>query len=58
MRAAGLDEARAAAMTAFGVETIELDLPPLAAALARRLHEAGLPMTPDRAVGVRARAGR
>ena len=43
--------ARAAAMTAFGVETIELDLPPLAAALARRLHEAGMPMTPDRAAG-------
>ena len=43
--------ARAAAMTAFGVETIELDLPPLAAALARRLHEAGVPMTPDRAAG-------
>ena len=38
-------------MTAFGVETIELDLPPLAAGLARRLHEAGLPMTPDRAAG-------
>ena len=38
-------------MTAFGVETIELDLPPLAAGLARRLHDAGLPMTPDRAVG-------
>ncbi len=38
-------------MTAFRVETIELDLPPLAAALARRLREAGLPMTPDRAAG-------
>ena len=36
-------------MTAFGVETIVLDLPPLAAGLARRLHDAGLPMTPDRA---------
>ncbi|HYH90472.1 MAG TPA: VWA domain-containing protein [Solirubrobacteraceae bacterium] len=36
-------------MTAFGVETIELDLPPLAAALSRRLHEAGVPMTPERA---------
>ncbi len=36
-------------MTAFGVETIGIDLPPLAAGLARRLHEAGLPMTPDRA---------
>ena len=38
-------------MTAFGVETIELDLPPLAAAFARRLREAGVPVTPDRAVG-------
>ena len=44
-------EARAAAMTDFGVETIELDLPPLAAGFARRLHEAGVPVTPDRAVG-------
>jgi len=38
-------------VTGFGVETIELDLPPLAAGLARRLHEAGLPVTPDRAAG-------
>ena len=38
-------------MTSFAVETIELDLPPLAAGLARRLHDAGLPMTPDRAAG-------
>ena len=35
-------------MTDFGVETIHLDLPPLAAALSRRLHDAGVPMTPDR----------
>ena len=35
-------------MTDFGVETIHLDLPPLAAALSRRLHEAGVPMTPER----------
>ena len=35
-------------MTAFGVETIELDLPPLAGALSRRLHDAGLPVTPER----------
>jgi uncharacterized protein with von Willebrand factor type A (vWA) domain len=34
---------------AFTVELIELDLPPLAAALSRRLHEAGLPATPERA---------
>jgi uncharacterized protein with von Willebrand factor type A (vWA) domain len=34
----------------FGVETLELDLPPLAAALSRRLHEAGMPMTPERPV--------
>jgi uncharacterized protein with von Willebrand factor type A (vWA) domain len=32
----------------FGVETIELDLPPLVGALSRRLHERGLPMTPAR----------
>ena len=36
-------------MTDFGVETIHLDLPPLAATLSRRLHEAGVPMTPERA---------
>ena len=35
-------------MTDFGVETIELDLPPLVAALGRRLHERGLPVTPGR----------
>ncbi len=35
-------------MTDFGVETIELDLPPLVAALSRRLHERGLPLTPGR----------
>jgi hypothetical protein len=32
----------------FGVETIELDLPPLAGALSRRLHDAGVPVTPGR----------
>ena len=31
------------------VETVELDLPPLAAALSRRLRDAGLPATPARA---------
>jgi hypothetical protein len=30
------------------VERVELDLPALVAAFARRLHEAGLPMTPER----------
>ena len=40
--------ARAQRVTDFGVETVELDLPPLAAALSRRLHEAGVPMTPER----------
>jgi uncharacterized protein with von Willebrand factor type A (vWA) domain len=35
-------------VTDFGVETIALDLPPLAAALSRRLHDAGVPMTPER----------
>jgi uncharacterized protein with von Willebrand factor type A (vWA) domain len=33
----------------FGVETIHLDLAPLAGALSRRLHEAGVPVTPARA---------
>ena len=33
----------------FGVETIHLDLPPLVGAFTRRLHDAGLPMTPARA---------
>jgi uncharacterized protein with von Willebrand factor type A (vWA) domain len=33
----------------FGVETITLDLPPLAAALSRRLHDSGVPVTPGRA---------
>ena len=38
------------AVTEFGVETIELDLPPLVAALSRRLHDAGVPITPGRSV--------
>ncbi|HEY2601441.1 MAG TPA: VWA domain-containing protein [Thermoleophilaceae bacterium] len=32
----------------FGVETIELDLPPLVGSFSRRLHDAGLPITPAR----------
>ena len=32
----------------FGVQTIHLDLPRLAGALSRRLHEAGMPVTPER----------
>jgi uncharacterized protein len=32
----------------FGVETIELDLPALAGAFCRRLHDAGMPTTPAR----------
>ncbi len=32
----------------FGVETIHLDLPPLAGALSRRLRDAGVPVTPER----------
>ena len=35
---------------AFGVETIELDLPPLVGAFSRRLHEAGVPVTPARSI--------
>jgi uncharacterized protein len=37
---------------AFGVETIDLDLPPLVGALGRRLHEAGVPITPGRSVAL------
>src|SRR6266702_6873870 len=33
---------------AFGVETVTLDLPPLVAALSRRLHDGGMPITPGR----------
>jgi uncharacterized protein len=33
---------------AFRVETIELDLPPFVGGFSRRLHEAGLPVTPAR----------
>ena len=33
---------------AFGVETLELDLPALSGALSRRLHDAGVPVTPER----------
>ncbi len=36
-------------MTDFGVETIDVDLPPLVGALSRRLRDAGLPTTPARA---------
>jgi uncharacterized protein len=32
----------------FGVETVVLDLPPLAGALSRRLHDSGVPVTPAR----------
>ena len=33
---------------AFAVETIHLDLPPFVTAFSRRLHDAGVPMTPAR----------
>ena len=36
---------------AFGVETIELDLPPLVSALSRRLRDAGVAITPGRSAG-------
>ncbi len=36
---------------AFGVETIELDLPPLVSAMSRRLRDAGVPITPGRSAG-------
>lgn len=35
---------------AIADETIELDVPALAAMLSQRLHAAGLPVSPDRAV--------
>ena len=34
----------------MAADTIDLDLPTLAATLSQRLHAAGLPVTPDRAV--------
>ena len=37
-------------MSDFGLETVELDLPAFASAFGRRLHDAGLPVTPARAV--------
>jgi len=36
-------------MTAFGVETVSLDLPPLVGAFSRRLHDAGVPVNAERA---------
>jgi hypothetical protein len=36
---------------AFGVETIELDLAPLAGSFGQRLREAGVPVTPERSAG-------
>ena len=38
-------------MTDFRVETVELDLPSLTGALSRRLHDAGVPVSPERAAG-------
>ncbi|HEY7631110.1 MAG TPA: VWA domain-containing protein [Thermoleophilaceae bacterium] len=35
-------------MTRFGVETIHLDLPPFVGGFSRRLHDAGVPITPAR----------
>jgi hypothetical protein len=36
-------------LTDFGVETVVLDLPPLVGGFGRRLHDAGVPVTPARA---------
>jgi uncharacterized protein len=36
-------------LTDFRLETVVLDLPPLAGAFSRRLHDAGVPVTPARA---------
>ena len=38
------------------LETVELDLPPLVAAFGRRLHEAGVPVTPERSARFAERA--
>ncbi len=38
-------------MSELRLETLQLDLPPLAAALSRRLRAAGVPMTPERPAG-------
>jgi uncharacterized protein with von Willebrand factor type A (vWA) domain len=35
----------------FGVETVDLDLPPLVGAFSRRLHDGGVPITPGRSSG-------
>ena len=40
--------AEAGERAAFGVETIHLDLPPLAGGLGQRLRDAGVPVTPER----------
>jgi hypothetical protein len=37
-------------MAEFTVDTIELDLPAVAGALSRRLHDAGVPTSAERAV--------
>jgi len=37
-------------VTSFGVETVELPLAELTAAFSRRLHDAGVPVTPERPV--------
>ena len=37
-------------MSAFGVETVVLDLPRVTAGFSRRLHDAGVPVTPERPV--------
>ena len=39
-------------MADFRLETVELDLPPLAAGLCRRLRDAGVPTTPERAAAL------
>ena len=39
---------RARTPAAFGIEPVVLDLPPLVGAFSRRLHDAGMPVTPAR----------
>ena len=58
IRAAGLEELVRSGdrHRRSGVETIELDLPAVAGALSRRLHEAGVPVTPAPLGRLRTRA--
>jgi hypothetical protein len=49
---APLDRDQLVGDVTFGGETIDLDVPAVAAALSQRLHRAGLPVTPERAMNL------